>query len=147
MSKSVSKPDGVSAARVPETFPHARGRVLGRPESWVWPALLVAALAGSGVAYAVGERPWPTAGSYAGALVVVVACFAVSTLNVRMASRISPGIMFLAAIFNYVFVIAVLSLAWLLSSPRVVVGAAVFAGATIAVVVWVTGVVRAAWVR
>jgi hypothetical protein len=95
----------------------------------------------------LSDRPVQAAGSYAGAIAVVVACLATVTLNVRMASRISPATMLLAAIFSYTFTVAVMSLGWLLSSPRVVVGPAVFVGIVIAVVVWTTGVARAAWVR
>jgi hypothetical protein len=49
--------------------------------------------------------------------------------------------------FSYLFTVAVLSLAWLLSSPRVVVGPAVLVGTVVAVVVWTVGVARASWVR
>lgn len=136
-----------TGAPSPEHFPQPRRRrALGRPENWVWPVLGVALVVGSALML-LAPRPWAAAGSYAGAMVLVVACFGISTVNLRMSAKISPGTMFVAAIFSYGFTVAVLSFAWLLSSPRVVVGAAVFAGAAVAVLVWVAGVVRAAWVR
>lgn len=135
------------SAPAPDRFPHARGRVLGRPEAWVWPVLGLAAAVGAGLAALVADRPAAAAVTYVVTLAIVIGCFAISTLNLRMAGRISPGVMFGAAIFSYSFTIAVLSFAWLLSSPRVVVGPAVFAGAAVAVLVWTGGVVRASWVR
>ncbi len=133
---------------IPERFPQPRQRLpLGRPANWVWPVLAVAAVGGAALSLVLGARPWPTAGTYLATIAVVIGCFGVSTVNLRMTGRMSPQLMFIAAIFSYTFTIAVLSFVWLVSSPRVVVGPAVLAGATVAVVVWVGGVVHAAWVR
>jgi hypothetical protein len=132
---------------VPDRMPVARGRVLGRPDPLVWPVLGLALVLGTAAYLLLSDRPAHAAGSYAGAIAIVVACLGTATMNVRLASRISPPTMMLAGIFSYVFTVAVLSFAWLLSTPRVVVGPAVLVGTVVAVVVWTAGVARASWVR
>ncbi|GAB2474193.1 hypothetical protein [Jatrophihabitans fulvus] len=132
---------------VPDRMPVARNRVLGRPTRSTWPALALAAALGAGLWALFGDPPGRAVGSYLAAWAAVVACFGMATMMIRIASRISPGTMFLAAMLSYAFTIAVLSFAWLLADPAKVDGAAVLTGAVAAVVVWVTGVVRNAWVR
>jgi hypothetical protein len=107
-----------------------------------WPQLGVLIVVGDVLLLALAHPALRSAASFVGAALLGGIVFQLGAASVRFAGRISPTVAMAVALGNYGLTVALLAVVFALSSPRVVVPAAVAAGFVCAVLVWVGSSVR-----